>query len=261
MDDSHYSTAFAAYVCLALVAGMMIAFAVGRHAGLRHRRIDADGARSVSGAVEASIFGLLGLLIAFTFSGAADRFDARRALITDEANAVDAAYRALDLLGATDRDGLRDEFRQYIDARISYYAALPNITAAAPHLERAERLEATIWTHAVDAMPRGLAGCVALLTNSLNRMFDIAETRKMSLLMHPPLPIYALLVFLAIVCASLAGHHASQSARHPWVLPMLFAGISGLAIYVILDLEYPRAGFIRVDSADVLLREVRARMA
>jgi len=78
---------------------------------------------------------------------------------------------------------------------------------------------------------------------------------------RPPLPIYGLLICLALVCASLAGHHASTSAKHPWVLPMLLAGISGLAIYVILDLEYPRSGFIRVDAADALLRDVRARMS
>jgi hypothetical protein len=261
MDDSQYSTALAAFVCIALMIGMMVAFAIGRIAGVRHRRVDADGARTVSGAVEASIFGLLGLLIAFTFSGAADRFDARRALITDEANAVEAAYRVLDLLDAADRNRLRDDFRRYLDARIDYYAAFPRTAATDPDLERAEALETAIWAKAVEAMPRGQPGCVAALTSSLNRMFDIVETRKMSLMSHPPLPIYGLLIFLALVCASLAGHHASQSARHPWVLPMLFAGISGLAIYVILDLEYPRAGFIRVDSADVLLREIRAHMA
>jgi hypothetical protein len=261
MDDTHYTTALAAFVCLALMAGMMVSFVVGRYAGMRHRRIDAEGARTVSGAVEASIFGLLGLLIAFTFSGAAERFDARRALITDEANAVDVAYRMLDLLDTADRDRLRDDFRQYLDARIAYYAALPNLASANRNLERAELLETTIWSHAVEAIPRGLPGSVAALTSALNRMFDVAEVRKMALLTHPPLPIYGLLIFLALVCASLAGHHASASARQPWVLPMLFAGIAGLAIYVILDLEYPRAGFIRVDSADALLREVRARMA
>ena len=261
MLGSQYTTALSLFVCLALVFGMMVAFALGRAAGLRHRRLDPEGARTVSGAVEASIFGLLGLLIAFTFSGAADRFDNRRALITDEANAVEAAYHQLDLLAPDDRDRLRSEFRDYLDARLAYYSLLPNEGRAAPELERARSLEETIWSHAVDALPRALPGSVLVLTNTLTHMFDIAEARKSAQMTHPPLPIYGLLICLALVCASLAGHHASTSARHPWVLPMLFAGISGLAIYVILDLEYPRSGFIRVDAADALLRDVRARMS
>jgi len=261
MGSTQFTTALAVLVCLALVLGMMVSFALGRAAGVRHRRIDPEGARTVSGAVEASIFGLLGLLIAFTFSGAADRFDARRALIADEANAVVAVYHEFELLAPDDRARLRAELRQYVDARLDYYAKLPDSDAAMPDLERSHQLEASLWSHAVEAMPRGLAGSVPVLTTALNRLFDVAEQRKSAQMTHPPLPIYGLLIFLALVCASLAGHHASASAKHPWVLPILFAGISGLAIYVILDLEYPRAGFIRVDSADALLRDVRARMS
>jgi hypothetical protein len=262
MGDTSQSTALvAAAVCLTLAAAMMISFAIGRRAGLHHRRIDIEGARSMSGAVEASIFGLLGLLIAFTFSGAADRFDARRVLITNEVNAITTAWERLDLLDAHDQPTLRDDFRQYLDERLTYYGKLPDEEAAAPHLERAETLESAIWTHAVEAAPRGIPGVVQVLLPAINQMFDVAEERKAALITHPPLPIYGLLICLSLICAGLAGHHAAASARHPWVLPLLFSGVSALAIYVILDLEYPRAGFIRVDSADLLLRALRARMS
>jgi hypothetical protein len=258
---SQYTTEIAAVVCLTLAVCMMISFTLGRQAGLRHRRIDIEGARSMGGAVEAAIFGLLGLLIAFTFSGAADRFDGRRVLITEEANAIGTAWSRLDLLTADDQATLRDDFRRYLDERLDFYAKLPDEAAAAPYLERAHRLEATIWTHAVDASPRGVPGVVMLLLPALNQMFDIAEERKAALLTHPPLPIYGLLICLSLICAGLAGHHASASARHPWVLPLLFSGVSALSIYVILDLEYPRAGLIRIDSADALLRGLRAQMS
>src|SRR5512143_1801124 len=119
-EASQYTTTIAAVVCLSLAAAMMISFAIGRRAGLHHRRIDIEGARSMSGAVEASIFGLLGLLIAFTFSGAADRFDGRRVLITDEVNAITSAWQRIDLLDARDQPTLRDDFRQYLDERLTY---------------------------------------------------------------------------------------------------------------------------------------------
>ncbi len=100
-----------------------------------------------------------------------------------------------------------------------------------------------------------------MLIPAINEMFDVATLRQMALRTHPPLPIYGLLMLLSLVCASLAGHHAAPATRHPWVLPILFSGISALAIFVIIDLEYPRAGLIRIDSADFLLHEVRAQMS
>jgi hypothetical protein len=258
---SQYTTELAAIVCLTLGVCMMIAFTVGRRAGVRHRRIDIEGARSMGGAVEASIFGLLGLLIAFTFSGAADRFDGRRVLITEEANAIGTAWARLDLLSADDQATLREDFRRYLDERLGFYSKLPDEAAAAPYLERAHRHEAKIWTDAVEAAPRGVPGVVMLLLPALNQMFDVAEERKAALITHPPLPIYGLLMCLSLICSGLAGHHAAASARHPLVLPLLFSGVSALSIYVILDLEYPRAGLIRIDSADMLLRALRAQMS
>ena len=260
MEVSKYTTELTGVVCLALMAGMMITFTLGRRGGIRHRRIDIEGARNMSGAVEGSLFALLGLLVAFTFSGAADRFEARRALITDEANAIETAWLRVDLLDRADQPALRAGFRDYLDARLAFYAQLPDERAAEPELRRAEQIGATIWALAVDAAQRGVPGAVPVLMPALNAMYDIETLRKVALVTHPPLPIYGLLMVLALVCSSLAGHHAASNARHPRVLPLMFAGISSLAIFVILDLEYPRAGFIRIDSADVLLRELRAKM-
>lgn len=262
MEVSQYTEVISAITCLALMAGMMISFTLGRRAGIKHHRVDPAGARTISGAVEASIFGLFGLLIAFTFDGASDRYDARRALITDEANAIDAAWRNLDLLASADRAVLRNDFRDYLDARLRYYAQLPDEAAALPEYERAEQLESAIWAHAVDAMPRAtVVTAASVMLSSIHRVFDVAAMRKMALMTHPPPAIYALLIGLALICASLAGHHASPSAKHPLILPLMFAGISSLAIFLILDLEYPRAGFIRIDATDVVLRQLRAQMS
>jgi hypothetical protein len=261
MEIAHNTEAIAIVVGITLVALMMGAFIAGRFAGLRQRQIDPEGARHVTGtAVEASIYALLGLLIAFTFSHAADRFDVRRSLIADEANAVLAAYRAADFLDAADRDSLRERIREYTDARIRFYSALHNFERARAATKHARELETEIWRDTVAAMPRALPGSVSATTGALTRMFDVAEERYLMLLAHPPPAIYGLLVALALVCAALAGHHSSAGERHPWVLPLTFAGTLGIAIFVILDLEYPRAGLIRIDAADVLLEDARAEM-
>ena len=75
-------------VALALFAGMVVLLEVGRRTGIRRMRKDPEAAREGFGALEGAIFALLGLLIAFTFSGAAERFDQRRHLIVEETNAI-----------------------------------------------------------------------------------------------------------------------------------------------------------------------------
>ena len=84
-----------------LFLGMLILSEVGRRIGMARLARDSEGLTKGAGAAEAAVFGLLGLLIAFTFSGAASRFEDRRHLITAEANAIGTAYLRVDLLPAT----------------------------------------------------------------------------------------------------------------------------------------------------------------
>ena len=75
-------------------------------------------------ALDGAVFALMGLLIAFTFSGAASRFEVRRALIVQETNDIGTAYLRLDLLPADAQPALRQDFRDYVDARLKFYASL-----------------------------------------------------------------------------------------------------------------------------------------
>jgi len=83
-----------------LYFGMILLLELGRRLGRLRQRKDEEAARAGLGAVEGAVFALLGLLIAFTFSGAALRFDARRQLIVQEANAIGTAWLRLSLLPA-----------------------------------------------------------------------------------------------------------------------------------------------------------------
>src|SRR5262245_47987101 len=89
-----------------LFLGMVLLLEVGRRLGQRRQSLDAEGGRAGLGAVEGAVFALMGLLIAFTFSGAAARFDSRRQLIVDEANAIGTAWLRLDLLPASAQPAL-----------------------------------------------------------------------------------------------------------------------------------------------------------
>lgn len=233
----------------------------GRRTGERRLRDDPDGARTGIGTVDAALFSLLGLLIAFTFSGAASRFDGRRQQIVQESNDIGTAYLRVDLLPAEDQPAIREAFRKYADARIATYRALPDLDAAKAELATSVGLQQEIWSRSVTACTKlGNPAVTSLVISALNTMIDISTTRTMTTQLHPPSIIFAMLGILALASAYLAGFGMAGSKRRSWVHIIAFAGILAITTYVILDLEYPRLGLIRLDAFDQVMIDVRQSM-
>jgi hypothetical protein len=246
-------------LALGLFAGILVLQEVGWRIGVRRAAADAEGARAGLGAVEGAVFGLMGLMIAFTFSGAAGRFETRRQLIVEEANAIGTAYLRLDLLPAEAQPKLREQFRRYVDERLEVYRKLPDVVAAREALARSIALQGEIWAAAVDAVG-GSPQATMLLLPAINAMIDITTTRTVALQTHPPAVIYGMLGLIALACALLAGHGMAGARSRSWVHVVGFAAILTLTFYVILDLEHPRVGLIRIDAVDQVLVDVRQSM-
>ena len=222
---------------------------------------DPEGARAGLGAVDGAVFCPLGLLVAFTFSGAASRFDARRQLVVEEANAIGTAYLRIDVLPHEAQPVLRDKFRRYVEARLDAYRELPDLAAAKEALARATVLQGEIWGEAVAASRVASSQPAAmLLLPALNAMIDITTTRTMAAQMHPPAIIFAMLVLLALTGALLAGVGMGAGEGRSWIHMIGLAAGMALAVYVILDIEFPRLGLIPVDAIDQVLVELRESM-
>ena len=193
-----------------LAAVMEVGFRLGWRARLRHGE-DADRGLGV---IEGAVFALLGLLIAFTFSSAAERFDARRALIAEEANAIGTAWLRLDLLAPADRDQLRAGFREYMDERLVATRRGDDDPGAFDAEARTQALQATLWADAVAAVEaRGQPALAVAVLGPLNAMIDITTTRRMERMMHPHPIVFIALVMTAVLSALLAGHARGLSGR------------------------------------------------
>jgi hypothetical protein len=242
--------------------GMLLLFEIGRRIGLRRRAKAAEGAVAGSGGIEGAVFALCGLLVAFTFSGAAARFDTRRQLIVEETNAIGTAYLRLDLLPADVQPTLRERFRQYLAARLEAYRKLPDIAAAQETLARSVQLQGEIWTRAVAESRRQEAppDAAKLLLPVLNAMVDITTTRTLAAHMHPPTIIIAMLFGLALACALLAGHGMADGTARRWLPIVSFTAIITVVVYVILDLEFPRQGLLQVKAFDQALEALLQSM-
>src|SRR5262245_50268948 len=139
---------------LALFVVMLVAAEAGRRIGVARLARQSDGLAKGAGSADAATFALLGLLIAFTFSGAASRFQDRRDLIADEANAIGTAYLRVDLLPGDVQQPLRDLFRRYADVRVTVYGRVLDDAATRAKLGETTELQAAIWTMAASAVQR-----------------------------------------------------------------------------------------------------------
>ena len=246
---------------IVLFLGMIILLETGRRFGVRRRPKESEGERGSLGTVEGAVFALFGLLIAFTFSGAASRFNEKRLLIAEEANTIETAYLRLDLVPEM-QPKLQELFRQYVDSRLETYRRLPNMTAASLEMANTKTIQREIWTEAVAAtrLQSSHPAAAWVLLPALNSMIDITTTRTMALQQHPPRIIYALLFALGLICSLLAGYRMSTGQHRSWLHILGFTVITVTVVYVMLDAEYPRAGLIRLATSDQVLIEVRANM-
>lgn len=246
----------------ALFCGMLILSELGRQIGRVKIARDPEGFAKGIGTAEGAVFGLLGLIIAFTFSGAASRFENRRHLITEEANAIGTAYLRIDLLPDDTRPEMRELFRRYAYTRAVTYLRAGDVAATKARLAEGAALQREIWKKALTACRRPEAPAQAgmLLLPALNAMIDITTTREMATQNHPPLTIFLLLGGLSLVAALLVGYGMSGNRERDWLHTLAFAALVSLAVFVITDLEFPRRGLIRIDAADQALVEVRKGM-
>ncbi|MBN9617212.1 MAG: hypothetical protein BGO25_20075 [Acidobacteriales bacterium 59-55] len=206
---------------------------------------------SESSAIEGAIFALFGLLLAFTFSGAVNRYDAHRQLVVQETNAIRTAYLRLDLLPAQSQPPLRQLFREYITSRLGLYNAVSKEVSP-----ESRRLQREIWRQSIAiATPEANR----LLLPSINSMIDITTTRQNVFDMHPPAVVFFLLFAFSLGCAFLAGYSMAIGPRN-WIYILTLAAAVTLTIYATLEIEFPRQGLLRLAHTDKTLLNLRNSM-
>jgi hypothetical protein len=244
-------------LCAALTALQVAGHSVARREAERSPERAARGL----GAVEGAVFGLLALLLGFSFSSALSRFESRKELIVAESVLIGSTWQWLDTVNSPAREELRAKFLEYTDTRIQIYRALHDEPKFEQLKKTADRLQAEIWAGAVAAnKAQGSSSATTALLSSLNETFDTATKRFAAQRWHAPMVIFVLLVAMSLGCAFLAGYSLAGAQRRHWIAILSFSFLMALTVYVILDLEFPRMGLIRVDDFDALLVETRAAM-
>lgn len=205
--------------------------------GLHRKATETENAQE--GYVVSAVLGLLALLLGFTFSLAVDRFEARRQLVLEEANAIGTAYLRSQMLSEPHRSRMSRLLIRYTDNRIALAEAKPGRAAAL--LATNDALLTDIWagTSAAFETVRNIPFSAVYL-QSVNALIDLDASRKAARAVRVPPEVFLVLVVYAVVAAGVLGY-ALTGKRVRLAAAFLLALLT-LSLLLILDIDRPVLG-------------------
>jgi len=223
---------------LVVVLSIEVGYALGKNA---HGRSKEEKEAPVSG-VSGAVLSLTAFILALTFAMVADRYDARKALVREDANAIRTAYLRADFLPEPDRAESKRLFKAYLDSRLALVQRPSSERQSVdPVLAEADQIQRRLWAIAVaNARLDMNSDVAALYVEALNEMFEVHATRlAISLRARIPSGIWVVLCSLTILGMLSMGYHAgiagSSRSKATWILATSF----GLVIALIASLDRP----------------------
>jgi len=242
---------------LAVIIGVLIsATEIGYRVGRRGQSGANESARSHIGMLEGALLGVLALLLGFTFSMAGSRFDARRLLVVNEANAIGTTYLRAQMLPEPSRTEVSNLLRRYVDVRLESYNAKLDERRLQEMKDNTERLQNELWSRAVAAGERDSRATIGLFLQSLNEMIGLHAKRMMALENHVPESIFILLDLIAILSMVLVGYGCGLGARRNLLMTMTMGFLIASVILLVVDLDRPQRGMLKGNQQSMIeLRE------
>ena len=228
-----------ALLFLALVAASELGHRLGARHGGRSRDKEA-------GTIATAAFALLALLIAFTYSMALMRYDMRRAVVLDEANALRNAARLAPLLPDDDGPAIVNDLRRTLDLALGLGVPYDPRKFDADMAETAT-VSGRMWGHlgtAIAAEPNSLPA--TRMTQALEALDDAVARRTTALRNHVPTTIYGILAGTALVAMAFAGYGAGAAEADRRISAAVMALLLSCVITVTLDLQRPDRGTVEI---------------
>jgi hypothetical protein len=246
--------ALEAAVFLAAIVVFALALEFGfRMGALRQANAD-EPDKTHANTLHGAVLGLLALLLGFTFAMAVSRYENRKTLMVDQANAIGTALLRGGLLPQPHADRTAKLLREYIETRFRYNESLRGSRGVVEAETRAARLENELWAISRGVLaedPRSQPG--SLFAQALNDMFDIREKRRFALDDRVPMAVTAMLFIVSMVAIGLVAYSCGLSGRRRAKANFTFVSLIALVLVIILDIDSPRVGFVKADQ-DSLVR-------
>ena len=234
-----------------ILAGSFVALVLAAVAGdfVRSKtRLVTEAQRSDLSMVLTAMLTLLGLLIGFTFAMATNRYDQRKNYEEAEANAIGTEYLRAQLLPTADVPRVQQLLVRYLDARIAHYNLRDSSRLEQVDADTAE-LQNQLWTA---VLPKGEAQTTAVYALVVAGMNDVLNSQgytQAAWWNRIPHTAWALVGFIAVSCSFLIGYSGHHRG---WGTFLIVPIAVSIALFLIADIDSPRAGLITVAPQNLL---------
>ena len=241
-------------ICGILLLSLVLSIEAGYRFGRRAEQRNNDSSRAHVGAIQASLLGVLALLLGFTFSLSLQRFDSRSEAVIEEANAIGTAYLRAQLLADSIRGEVQTLLRRYVDLRVQTGTVPLNHEAERQALiAKTNRLLNELWRYARRAAEEdGRAVSAGLFIQSLNELIDAYGRRDAALSRHVPEVVLFLLYGTFLMTGGVVGYAAGVGGHRPSIVTYILVILIVVLTFIIIDLDRPRRGLIQVNQSSLV---------
>lgn len=234
---------WAVFLILLFIVGvpLWIGRKIGQRRFSKYGRID-DRAMTMP---TSALLSLLAFILGFTFSMAATRFEERRHVILDEANAIGTAYLRTDLIPEPARSEARHLLRTYAEMRLDAVQS-GEISRFFEVQEQSTEIQNKLWAAATALATKAPSPITGMYISSLNDVIDLGTKRIVfGLKSSLPMTIWITLFVVAAIALGPAGYMTSTVSKPPKITVLgLVIALSGV-LALIADLDNPARGMLR----------------
>ena len=225
---------------------MLTATEVGFRLGRKSEARTPESIKSQIFTVEAAVLGILALLLGFTMSMAVARFEIRKQLVLEEADAIGTSRLRAQLLPAPAGPAIASLLNQYINVRVQYGYAGDDLARLQALNTETTRLQTELWDRTTAyAQQDPDPVTTGLLLQSLNQAIDLGEARWMAFQNHVPQSVIYVNAIVGLLSAMLVGYSFGVNGRRNIFSMFMLTVAITLVLAVIIDLDRPRSGYIR----------------
>jgi hypothetical protein len=232
-----------------ILVAMLVAFEGGFRLGAYREKRSPDEKEGPTSTLVGALLALMAFLLAITMGMASDRFDTRRGLVQQEANAIGTTYLRAGYLQEPQSDELRELLRQYLPLRITTADKLElqsNVDQSNQLLEQAW----VITEEVVRADPNSES--VAIFVESLNDTIDTGASRVTAINNRVPEAIILFLIVGSVLAIGLVGYDAGLTLRRSLIAAALLILLFSVVLYLVIDINQPVSGIFQVSQQPLI---------